>query len=174
MLLAKFSHSNDLWAWYFKCVGVESERFSSVFLSKLQPDYEEARGEERRTDRLRNNPRPPSPRLALQDQTQGWETGLPERELIFVLEPERVPGGRGSRAPCGPDFGPRRHAEALAGAWMTLGVVPWGRAAGLQVPCQGIQGSSGKWALSPSFSPVLAGAWLPGEALFRSTNARPE
>lgn len=59
MLLAKFSHSNDLWAWYFKCVGVESERFSSVFLSKLQPDYEEARGEERRTDRLRNNPRPP-------------------------------------------------------------------------------------------------------------------
>lgn len=59
MLLAKFSHSNDLWAWYFKCVGVESERFSSVFLSKLQPDYEEARGEEWRTDRLRNNPRPP-------------------------------------------------------------------------------------------------------------------
>lgn len=63
MLLAKFSHSNDLWAWYFKCVGVESERFSSVFLSKLQPDYEEARGEERRTDRLRNNPRPPPPQI---------------------------------------------------------------------------------------------------------------
>lgn len=129
MLLAKFSHSNDLWAWYFKCVGVESERFSSVFLSKLKPDHEAARGEERETDRLSNNPRPP-PRLALQDPTQGWETGLPERELIFILEPERVPGGRGSRAPCGPGFGPVRQAEALAGAWMTLGVVLRGRAAG--------------------------------------------
>lgn len=132
----------------------------------------QGRGTENRS--AKEQPPPHPPRLALQDQTQGWETGLPERELIFVLEPERVPGGRGSRAPCGPDFGPRRHAEALAGAWMTLGVVPRGRAAGLQVPCQGIQGSSGKWALSPSFSPVLAGAWLPGEALFRSTNARPE
>lgn len=133
------------------------------------------RSQGRGTENRSAKEQPPPPlRLALQDQTQGWETGLPERELIFVLEPERVPGGRGSRAPCGPHFGPRRHAEALAGAWMTLGVVPQGRAAGLQVPCQGIQGSSGKWAPSPFFSPVLAGAWLPGEALFRSTNVRPE
>lgn len=75
MLLAKFSHSNDLWAWYFKCVGVESERFSSVFLSKLQPDYEEARGEERRTDRLRNNPRPPPPDWLCRTKRRGGRRG---------------------------------------------------------------------------------------------------
>lgn len=153
-------------AWEWRAKG--SQVFFSASCS--QTTKKPGRGTENRSAKEQ----PPPPRLALQDQTQGWETGLPERELIFVLEPERVPGGRGSRAPCGPDFGPRRHAEALAGAWMTLGVVPRGRAAGLRVPCQGIQGSSGKWAPSPSFSPVLAGAWLPGEALFRSTNARPE
>lgn len=66
------------------------------------------------------------PRLALQDQMQGWEMGLLESELIFTLEPEQVPGRSSSRAPCDPGFGPMRLAEALAGAWMTPGVLPWG------------------------------------------------
>lgn len=59
MCARRIPSSHDLWAWYLKCVGVECERRSSVFLRQLGP----GRGEARAGDggQICDTPKPPLP-----------------------------------------------------------------------------------------------------------------